>query len=188
MKYRKKPVEIEAIQFTGDNEFEIADFMRIPVSELQTSVDAIYRADGDYRENKHIRIDTLEGTMTADYGDWIIKGVKGEFYPCKPDIFKATYEVAESFMATTDARDRAMRVTDIQFNPPARSAVICVENYYGVIRRGDTLYMFTERDISDINRSLLDLWGKIRELEKANKNLARYKQCLKDMKGLMEEE
>ena len=91
-RYRKKPIEIEAIQFTGDNEYEIADFMHLPVTALQMSVDAVLRIDGDYRENTHIHIPTLEGTMTANYGDYIIKGVKGEFYPCKPDIFEETYE------------------------------------------------------------------------------------------------
>ena len=91
-RYRKKPVEIEAVQFTGDNEYEIAEFMGIPLCVLQVSVDAVLRMDGDYSENTHIHIPTLEGTMTANCGDWIIKGVKGEFYPCKPDIFDATYE------------------------------------------------------------------------------------------------
>ena len=91
-RYRKKPIEIEAIQFTGDNEYEIADFMHLPVTALQMSVDAVLRIDGDYRENTHIHIPTLEGTMTANCGDWIIKGVKGEFYPFKPDIFEETYE------------------------------------------------------------------------------------------------
>lgn len=91
-RYRKKPIEIEAIQFTGDNEYEIADFMHLPVTALQTSVDAVLRIDGDYRENTHIHIPTLEGTMTANYGDYIIKGVKSEFYPCKPDIFEETYD------------------------------------------------------------------------------------------------
>lgn len=91
-KYRKKPIEIEAVQFTGDNEYEIAKFMGIPVTALQMSVDAVLRTDGDYRVNQHIHIPTLEGMMTANCGDWIIKGVKGEFYPCKPDIFDETYE------------------------------------------------------------------------------------------------
>ena len=91
-RYRKKPVEIEAVQFTGDNEYEIADFMHLPITALQMSVDAVLRTDGDYRENTHIHIPTLEGVMTANCGDWIIKGVKGEFYPCKPDIFDETYE------------------------------------------------------------------------------------------------
>lgn len=50
---------------------------------------------GAVGEKVWIEIETLEGTMRADYLDWIIKGVKGEFYPCKPDIFEATYEPAE---------------------------------------------------------------------------------------------
>lgn len=94
-KYRKKPIEIEAVQFTGDNEYEIADFMHLPITALQTSVDAVLRIDGDYRENTHIHIPTLEGTMIANCGDWIIKGVKGEFYPCKPDIFDETYDLID---------------------------------------------------------------------------------------------
>lgn len=78
MKYRKKPVVIEAIQFTGTlgNLVELAAFMN----------DETYINDGK------LEIDTLEGTMTASPGDYIIKGVRGEFYPCKPDIFEQTYE------------------------------------------------------------------------------------------------
>ena len=91
-RYRKKPIEIEAIQYTGDNGQEIANFMHVSVPELRTHVDAVLRTDGDYRKYNHIYINTPEGTMTANCGDWIIKGVKGEFYPCKPDIFDATYE------------------------------------------------------------------------------------------------
>ncbi len=94
-KYRKKPIEIEAVQFTGDNECEIAEFMGIPITGLQMSVDTVLRADGDYRENTHIHINTPEGTMIANCGDYIIKGIKGEFYPCKPDIFNETYEEVE---------------------------------------------------------------------------------------------
>lgn len=94
-RYRKKPIEIEAIQYTGCNEQEIADFMGVSVPELHTRVDTVLRADGDYRKNSHIYIDTLEGVMTANYGDYIIKGVRGEFYPCKPDIFDETYEAVE---------------------------------------------------------------------------------------------
>ena len=91
-KYRKKPIEIEAVQFTGDNEHEIAKFMGVPITGLQMSVDNVLRTDGDYKENTHIYIHTLEGTMIVNCGDFIIRGVKGEFYPCKPDIFNETYE------------------------------------------------------------------------------------------------
>jgi len=75
MKYRKKPVEIDAIQWTGDNKLEIFDFCNM-----------------SYITDQELRIKTLEGSMTASVGDYIIKGVMGEFYPCKPDIFEMTYE------------------------------------------------------------------------------------------------
>lgn len=81
MKYRKKPVVIEAVQFTGDNHGAIADF-----------VEGNYIAEAN---GVGFYIRTLEGTMLASIGDYIIKGVNGEFYPCKPDIFEKTYEKAE---------------------------------------------------------------------------------------------
>lgn len=79
MRYRKKPVEIEAVQWTGDNATEIAEFTRTGNRYIEF-------------EGDNCRIQTLEGIMTASKGDFIIKGVKGEFYPCKPDIFEQTYE------------------------------------------------------------------------------------------------
>ena len=86
MKFRKKPVVVEAFQLPAEHDDADA-FMRWAGSvgfENYTS-----ERDGS------IAIDTLEGTMLASAGDWIIRGVKGEFYPCKPDIFAATYEPAE---------------------------------------------------------------------------------------------
>ena len=77
--YRKKPVVIEAIQYDGDNWDDI---------EVWTDFRAKH-----WRSSNVMAIETLEGTMTANVGDWIIKGVAGEFYPCKPDIFEKTYEV-----------------------------------------------------------------------------------------------
>ena len=84
MRYRKKPIVIDAIQYTGKNSNEVVSFMA-PVKnyEKQFVDDFLY-------------INTLEGEMRASVGDWIIKGVKGEFYPCKPDIFEATYEPEQS--------------------------------------------------------------------------------------------
>ena len=82
--FRKRPVVIEAEQFTGVNAEQISDFMGRGVGLLNDD-------NPDSTERK-LMIDTLEGTMIASVGDWIIKGVKGEFYPCKPDIFAATYE------------------------------------------------------------------------------------------------
>ena len=78
MKYRKKAVVIEAVQWTGKNAFEILDFIDSQV----------LMEEG----NDFFHINTLEGNMRADKNDWIIKGVQGEFYPCKPDIFEMTYD------------------------------------------------------------------------------------------------
>jgi hypothetical protein len=74
-KYRKKPVVIEAVQFTGN------------FDEIETFVGG----DAEFR-NGELVIATLEGPLRASPNDWIIRGVQGEFYPCKPDIFEATYE------------------------------------------------------------------------------------------------
>lgn len=82
MKFRKKPVVVDAIQWTGDNEEEVQTFL---FNGHQ------YAADG-WVKGQYVEIGTLEGLMVASIGDWIIRGVKGEHYPCKPDIFEATYE------------------------------------------------------------------------------------------------
>jgi hypothetical protein len=91
-KYRKKPVVIEAMQFDGENAYKIYEFMGNPVT-LNTRED---HESWDnftlYLKENGFKINTLEGMMTANIGDYIIKGVKGEFYPCKPDIFEQTYE------------------------------------------------------------------------------------------------
>ena len=81
MKFRKKPVVIEAVQWTGRNVREVMELGigRIGAVEVNGSEGTI-------------TIPTLEGNMLASPGDWIIRGVKGELYPCKPDIFEATYE------------------------------------------------------------------------------------------------
>ena len=76
-KYRKKPVEIEAVQWTGYNIKEIADFTEGNMAITEDNLLCIF---------------TLEGIHLALVGDYVIKGIKGEFYPCKPDIFEQTYE------------------------------------------------------------------------------------------------
>lgn len=84
-RYRKKPVEIEAFQVPpeGDNcSDEMVEFLNRSGRDMQSEYDG------------SIAIFTPEGTMVASPGDWIIRGVKGEYYPCKPDIFEATYEHA----------------------------------------------------------------------------------------------
>lgn len=95
-KYRKKPVVIEAIQWdgTGQSTREIILFMGQEIKNDFITQEKFY----DYCnivERDGIKIKTIEGTMTASINDYIIKGVKGEFYPCKPDIFEATYELVE---------------------------------------------------------------------------------------------
>lgn len=81
--YRKKPVVIEAWEFTGENK-------NVLLHNLQEQQMNIYPAFDN--ASPVIRIPTLEGEMTASLGDYIIKGVNGELYPCKPDIFIKTYE------------------------------------------------------------------------------------------------
>ena len=79
MKYRKKPIVIDAILWNGRNSWEVIDFINNETLYLFTEQDTL-------------RINTLEGCMKVNLGDYIIKGVNGEFYPCKPDIFEKTYE------------------------------------------------------------------------------------------------
>ena len=94
MKYRKKPVIIEAVQWTGNNTREMWDFLTEKTTDyIQTSGDNFY-INHDLVTGGLV-IKTLEGEHLASLNDFIIKGVKGEFYPCKPDIFEATYETAE---------------------------------------------------------------------------------------------
>lgn len=97
MKFRKKPVVVEAVQWNGTNVVEVYNFLENKNVETQYGV----KTDG---KNFYIKfengscqlgtlmIKTLEGEHKASVGDYIIKGVNGEFYPCKPDIFLATYE------------------------------------------------------------------------------------------------
>jgi len=82
-KYRKKPVIIEAMQFREENKDRVFNFV------------TCNRAADFEGGSPILNIQTLEGIMTTRIGDWVIKGVHGEFYPCKPDIFAATYEAVE---------------------------------------------------------------------------------------------
>jgi len=89
-KFRKRPVVIEARQYLcANSSFELLHWIN---SEL-------YGKDNQSKfakwTNSVLIIPTLEGDHTAQKGDWIIKGIQGEFYPCKPDIFEATYELVE---------------------------------------------------------------------------------------------
>ena len=88
-KYRKKPVVIRAMQWDGNIDYfidsikQMGAFIKIATTFSLTN-------------NSELLIDTLEGVMTADIGDWIIIGVNGELYPCKDNIFKKTYEEVQN--------------------------------------------------------------------------------------------
>ena len=105
MKYRKRPVVINAVQWIGD---------------MVSVISLVGYAFPDYGEGRSgsLRIATLEGDHECRMGDWIIKGVKGEFYPCKPDIFAATYdeeiiiEQHKMLIQFTDAPQSETRIWD----------------------------------------------------------------------------
>lgn len=94
MKYRKKPVVVDAIQWTGYNLSEITQFVGDKLK--YTICDTAWKAGKGAPVIMNMRIETLEGEHIVTKGDYIIKGVKGEFYPCKPDIFEQTYEKEEN--------------------------------------------------------------------------------------------
>jgi hypothetical protein len=85
MRFRKKPIVIDAVRFQHWNTSEVADFLGGSPG---------FGSDGDPIV-PFVLIETLEGTMRANDGDWIIRGVAGEYYPCKDSIFRATYEATE---------------------------------------------------------------------------------------------
>lgn len=109
MKFKKKPVVVEAIQWTGENLSEIIEFTGnnprwndwfLSWAEYEQRV----RQDGNT-----FKIITLEGTMSASLGDWIIRGVNDEYYPCKPDIFAKTYQSVDQ---TVDFPEELPEVND----------------------------------------------------------------------------
>lgn len=98
MRFRKRPVEIEAVQLRWSTWSELGDFMpnvistANPARGVETYSDTCGEQGPQYIE---ITIPTLEGNMIAKHGDWIIKGISGEFYPCKNSIFVQTYDPVE---------------------------------------------------------------------------------------------
>ena len=103
MKFRKRPVVIDAVKLTWSNWNEVCDFVPKPWFEHGVYLDDTTKevlSEGKVSETVGLLLNTLEsnkvtGSLLATQGDWIIKGVKGEFYPCKPDIFEATYDSVE---------------------------------------------------------------------------------------------
>jgi len=86
-RYVKKPIVIEAIQWLGSNTAEIDAFLSVGLDPAVRAIDSEYHVAGE-----QLMIYTLEGNHLATVGDFIIRGIQGEFYPCKPDIFFATYD------------------------------------------------------------------------------------------------
>ncbi len=108
MKFRKKPVVIEAVQLLWSTWSEMCDFADVGKltdgkpegtnRDMEGQQMGGFVGDGDCdgdRDGPGLLIPTLEGLMLGKPGDWIIKGIDGELYPCKPDIFEATYEAVE---------------------------------------------------------------------------------------------
>jgi len=86
-KYRRKPIVIEAMEYDGTNDWALSSWAHEGVDPMTNAI---------IRHNGHgLEVRTLEGPLHISAGDYVIKGVKGEFYPCKPDIFVAIYEPAE---------------------------------------------------------------------------------------------
>lgn len=162
MKFRKKPVVVEAIQFVevsrtqrkfGEsveyNDTEIANFVG---KRLRLRTEPNGKPEG----RSFLEIETLEGVMSADVGDWIIKGVKGEHYPCKPDVFEATYEPVQS----------CAHKWGVEFSThnhePART--VCVKCGY----KPDTsalLAKYAERPDAPVNGSTDDIEEPLKQLE-----------------------
>lgn len=86
MQYRKKPVVIDAVQYDGN--FRCLDIF--PFSEVREII-----VSQEENGEACLKIETLEGTMTVSQGDWVIRGIKGEYYPCKNDVFLLSYEPLE---------------------------------------------------------------------------------------------
>ncbi len=98
MKYRKKPVVVEAVQLRWDTWNEMCDFAGVgnledgKPSGCYIGEDGQPLSEGETSEEIGLTIPTLEGVMVARQNDYVIRGVQGELYPCKPDIFEQTYE------------------------------------------------------------------------------------------------
>jgi len=95
-KFRQKPIVVEAIEFRTDNIKQVIEFLEGGILDLSSNMLQLYFERYKYIAIKEgIKIPTLEEVMTASLGDWIIKGISGKFYPCKPDIFEKSYEKVE---------------------------------------------------------------------------------------------
>lgn len=136
-RYTKKPVTVEAIQYTGANLREVLDF-----TGKHPRWGEWFKSFEDYEahvcsDRGAFKVLTLEGTMEALPGDWIIRGVKGEHYPCKPDIFAATYTRAD--LCASGQQVRALTLSDLQAAHVARQYEWCPDQKPDLSFRGNEL-------------------------------------------------
>jgi hypothetical protein len=177
-KYRKKPVVIEAVEWTGSNLREVIDFTGLNSSAEKWTweeYEQVVKKDG-------LKIFTLEGPLIAAVSDYIIKGVNGEFYPCKPDIFAKTYESA-STAPQPESSDREIahrlcdalevaslraiglkkeNLTNEQLELYRKRRVLEVEAWLGVIADHDaTIRADERRKAADVRTALHHLYADV---------------------------
>ena len=145
-KFVKKPVVIEAIQYNGENIEAIEDFVGKKLSTVMSS-------DVDVK----LIIPTLEGYMKALKGDYIIKGIKGEFYPCKPDIFKQSYNMIKENNGILSEGEKRVRKS---FNP---SALKRVENFKSITASAIDEIAEVERRVKSASKDNPELGDFLRE-------------------------
>ena len=145
-KFVKKPVVIEAIQYDGANITEIESFVGAKLPTVWLSV-----------EDTQLVIPTLEGDMKASKGDYIIKGIKGEFYPCKPDIFKQSYNMIKENNGILSEGEKRVRKS---FNP---SALKRVENFKSITASAIDEIAEVERRVKSASKDNPELGDFLRE-------------------------
>ena len=145
-KFVKKSVVVEAIQYNGINITEVESFVgaKLPTVWL-------------YVEDTQLVIPILEGNMKVSKGDYIIKGIKGEFYPCKPDVFKSTYNVVEDNNGILSEGEKRVRKS---FNP---SALKRVENFKSITASAIDEIAEVERRVKSASKDNPELGDFLRE-------------------------
>ncbi|WP_202988175.1 hypothetical protein [Pseudomonas typographi] len=117
-KFSKKPVVIDAVLWTGKNLQEVIAFIDGPPDVRSTHAGEKWEDYERIVAAHGLKIYTLEGKMSASVGDWIIKGVKGELYPCKPDIFEMTYEPLMAYDANGNLKHLGQSAPAAKVNKP----------------------------------------------------------------------
>jgi hypothetical protein len=168
-RFRKKPVVIEAWRF-NPGKFNWPDWIsKLWLAEVQIQQPGGYIKRGE----TVLSIPTLEGTMTAKVGDWIIRGVKGEVYPCKPDIFEATYELAAPNVSSESSvpdgeKEKIQHSLDtrVYFLEEDATVLYAVPDGYEqeCLKQGTRIWLarWTEDQLEDARRRAIELHNKLR--------------------------